>query len=119
MMDHIVSNRAAAAAPSQQRKDFLSVVLAARESDAFTRELLTPDYLSALTYEHLLAGSATTAFTLSSVVYLVAKHPEVEKKLLQEVDAFGPRDRLPTADDLQTKFPYLDQARTHTLFFLN
>ncbi|GJN17956.1 hypothetical protein PR202_gb05066 [Eleusine coracana subsp. coracana] len=110
MMDRIVSDRAAAAAASRQRKDFLSVVLAARESDASTRDLLTPDYLSALTYEHLLAGSATTAFTLSSVVYLVAKHPEVEEKLLREIDAFGPRDRLPTADDLQTKFPYLDQA---------
>jgi thromboxane-A synthase len=121
MVDGLVAARAAererapAASQSQHHKDFLSVVLAARDSDASTRELLSPDYLSALTYEHLLAGSTTTAFTLSSVVYLVAKHPEVEEKLLREIDAFGPRGSVPAADDLQTKFPYLDQARTIAL----
>ncbi|KAB8083109.1 hypothetical protein EE612_005205, partial [Oryza sativa] len=113
-MDSIVAEREAAMehdlAASQQRKDFLSVVLTARESNKSSRELLTPDYISALTYEHLLAGSTTTAFTLSTVLYLVAKHPEVEEKLLKEIDAFGPRDRVPMADDLQTKFPYLDQG---------
>lgn len=114
MMDGIVAARERAPAASRQHKDFLSVMLAARESNASTRELLSPDYLNALTYEHLLAGSATTAFTLSSVIYLVAKNPEVEEKLLREIDAFGPRDRVPTADDLQTKFPYLDQARRRT-----
>lgn len=113
MMDGIVAARMAARDPaaSSPHKDFLSVLLAAREKDASTRELLSPDYLSSLTYEHLLAGSATTAFTLSSVLYLVSKHPEVESKLLGEIDAFGPRDRVPTAEDLDNKFPYLDQAR--------
>ncbi|CAL4974535.1 unnamed protein product [Urochloa decumbens] len=119
MMDGIVADREEASASSraQKHKDFLSVVLAARESHASSRELLTPDYLSALTYEHLLAGSATTAFTLSSVVYLVAQHPEVEEKLLREIDDFGPPGRAPTADDLQTKFPYLDQVVKESMRF--
>uniref|UniRef100_A0A0D9YDP8 Uncharacterized protein n=1 Tax=Oryza glumipatula TaxID=40148 RepID=A0A0D9YDP8_9ORYZ len=120
-MDSIVAEREAAMehdlAASQQRKDFLSVVLTARESNKSSRELLTPDYISALTYEHLLAGSTTTAFTLSTVLYLVAKHPEVEEKLLREIDAFGPRDRVPMADDLQTKFPYLDQVVKESMRF--
>ncbi|CAO2178627.1 unnamed protein product [Urochloa humidicola] len=115
MMAGIIAARAAAS--SKQHKDFLSVLLAARESDASTRELLSPDYLSALTYEHLLAGSATTAFTLSSLVYLVADNPEVEAKLLGEIDAFGPRDRVPMAEDLQTKFPYLDQVVKESMRF--
>lgn len=90
--------------------NFLSAILgAARESPA-ARALFTRDYVSALAFEHLLAGSATTAFTLSSVIYLVTKHPEVEKKLLQEIDEFEPRNQTPTADDLLCKFPYLDQA---------
>ena len=95
------------------RRDFLSAVLDARDRSAALRELLTPEHVSALTYEHLLAGSATTAFTLSSAVYLVAGHPEVEAKLLAEVDAFGPPGTVPTADELQHRFPYLDQASTH------
>ncbi|GAV64668.1 LOW QUALITY PROTEIN: p450 domain-containing protein, partial [Cephalotus follicularis] len=91
-------------------KDFLTLILSARESDTSWKNVFTPDYISAVTYEHLLAGSATTSFTLSSVVYLVAGHHEVENKLLSEIDGFGPHDQLPTAQDLQHKFPYLDQA---------
>lgn len=91
-------------------KDFLSLILNARESETVAKELFTSDYISGITYEHLLAGSTTTSFTLSSVIYLVSGHPDVEKKLLEEIDAFGPCDKVPTADDLQTKFPYLDQA---------
>lgn len=99
------------------RKDFLSAVLDARDRSAALRELLTPDHISALTYEHLLAGSATTAFTLSSAVYLVAGHPDVEAKLLAEVDGFGPRGAVPTADDLQHRFPYLDQVIKEAMRF--
>lgn len=94
-----------------RRRDFLSAVLDARERSVALRELLTPDHVSALTYEHLLAGSATTAFTLASAVYLVASHPDVEAKLLAEVDRFGPPGAVPTAEDLQSEFPYLDQAK--------
>ncbi|GMN36021.1 hypothetical protein TIFTF001_005693 [Ficus carica] len=91
-------------------KDFLSVILNARETETVSKNVFSPDYISAVTYEHLLAGSATTSFTLSSIVYLVSGHREVETKLLAEIDEFGPRDLVPTAQDLQTKFPYLDQA---------
>ncbi|KAF8648306.1 hypothetical protein HU200_064886 [Digitaria exilis] len=114
-VDEIVAARARERGGGEgRRRDFLSVVLDARERSEALRELLTPDHVSALTYEHLLAGSATTAFTLSSAVYLVAGHPEVEAKLLAEVDGFGPRGSVPTAEDLQLRFPYLDQASRAT-----
>lgn len=108
-LNEIVSKRAKEAETTDS-KDFLSLILKARESDPFAKKIFTPDYISAVTYEHLLAGSATTAFTLSSVLYLVSGHLEVEKRLLQEIDAFGSRDLIPTAHDLQYKFPYLDQV---------
>lgn len=105
----IVAKRAAE--KDRGSKDFLSAILNARDKDGgASRSLFTSDYISALTYEHLLAGSATTSFTLSSIVYLVAKHPAVEQKLLQEIDGFGPPTLVPSADDLQHKFPYLDQV---------
>jgi carlactone C-19 oxidase len=85
-------------------------ILNARESKAVSENVFTPEYISAVTYEHLLAGSATTSFTLSSVVYLVAAHPEVEKKMLEEIDGYGSLDRIPTSQDLHDKFPYLDQV---------
>ncbi|ESR64106.1 cytochrome P450 711A1 [Citrus sinensis] len=107
-LEEIVSKRMEETNTSS--KDFLSLILKARESETASKNIFTPDYISAVTYEHLLAGSATTAFTLSSVVYLVAGHPEVEKKVLAEIDAFGPHDQMPTAHDLQHKFPYLNQV---------
>ncbi|XP_061351077.1 cytochrome P450 711A1-like [Gastrolobium bilobum] len=98
-------------------KNFLSLILNARESKTVSENVFSPDYISAVTYEHLLAGSATTSFTLSSIVYLVAGHPEVEKKLLQEIDGFGLADRIPTAQDLHGSFPYLDQVIKEAMRF--
>ncbi|XP_061374960.1 cytochrome P450 711A1 isoform X1 [Gastrolobium bilobum] len=106
-LDEIVENRMKER--NRTSKDFLSLILNAKESKALSEKVFTPDCISAVTYEHLLAGSATTAFTLSSIVYLVAGHPEVEKKLLEEIDGFGPVDHTPTSQDLHDKFPYLDQ----------
>lgn len=98
-------------------KNFLSLIMNARQSQTVAKSVFTPDYISAVAYEHLLAGSATTSFTLSSTVYLISGHPEVENKLLAEIDGFGPPDQIPTAHDLQHKFPYLEQASRMKFFF--
>ncbi|PRQ27982.1 putative thromboxane-A synthase [Rosa chinensis] len=98
-------------------KNFLSLIMNARESEGVAKSVFTPDYISAVTYEHLLAGSATTSFTLSSAVYLISGHPEVESKLLAEIDGFGPHDQIPTAHDLQHKFPYLEQVIKEAMRF--
>lgn len=89
--------------------DFIAALLDARESGA--RDLALEDrHVRALAYEHLIAGTKTTAFTVSSVVYLVSCHPRVEEKLLAEVDSFDcdVDGAAPDADDLQGRFPYLD-----------
>lgn len=108
-LDEIVQNRMKDRDISS--KDFLSLVLKARESETAAKNVFTFDYISAVTYEHLLAGSATTSFTLSTIIYLVAFHSDVEKRLIEEIDAFGPNDQMPSANDLQHKFPYLDQVQ--------
>lgn len=107
-LDEIVAKRTNV--PKREANDFLSRILSERES----KNVFTSDYASATTYEHLLAGSTTTSFKLSSIVYLVSGHLEVEKKLLEEIDEFGPHGLMPTADDLHHKFSYLDQASIST-----
>ncbi|WOL09081.1 hypothetical protein Cni_G17834 [Canna indica] len=94
---------------TRESKDLLAALLNARDA-GIARYLLSNSYVRALSYEHLIAGTKTTAFTLSMTVYLVSQHPEVERKLVEEIDRFGPRDVVPTADDLHCKFPYLDQV---------
>ncbi|KAM0970381.1 hypothetical protein FF1_018465 [Malus domestica] len=91
-------------------KDFLSLIMNVRESEVVAKNVITQYYISAVAYEHLLAGSATTSFTMSSIVYLVAGHPDVEKKLLAELDGFGPRDQMPTAPGLLNSKLVINEA---------
>ncbi|KAL6556682.1 hypothetical protein OROGR_005970 [Orobanche gracilis] len=99
-------------------KDFLSLILNARESGTTNaKNVFTVDYISAAAYEHLGAGSHTTSFTLSSIVYLVASHLDVEEKMLEEIDSFGPHELTPTAHELQHKFSYLDQVIKEAMRF--
>lgn len=91
-------------------KDFLSATLNAREANGVSKDMFSSDCIRVLAYEHLVAGSATTSFTLASILYLVSAHEEVEKKLLEEIDDFEPGDAVPTAEDLHQKFPYIDQG---------
>lgn len=48
----------------------------------------------------MLAGYETTANTLAFSLYNLARFPEVEQRLIDEVDAFG-CDRQPCYEDLQ------------------
>jgi cytochrome P450 len=52
----------------------------------------------------ILAGYETTANTLAFSVYLLCKHPDVQRQLLAEVDAFG-TDVQPSLADLE-RLPY-------------
>jgi carlactone C-19 oxidase len=79
--------------------DFIAALLDAMENGGSSGAGANKDFaladrhMCALAYEHLIAGTKTTTFTLSSVVYLVSCHLLVEAKLLREVDGFTPRAR--------------------------
>ncbi|RRT58263.1 hypothetical protein B296_00015439 [Ensete ventricosum] len=109
-IDAIIAKRSSEM--NRESKDFLAALLNSRQT-RLAENLLTDSYVRALVYEHLIAGTKTTAFTLSMTVYLVSQHPEVEKKLVEEIDRFGPRDLIPTFDDLHSKFSYLDQVSSN------
>ncbi|XP_040376604.1 cytochrome P450 711A1-like [Oryza brachyantha] len=106
--------------PHAAALDFIAALLDARESGGHGggREFALEDrHVRALAYEHLIAGTKTTAFTVSSVVYLVSCHPRVEEKLLREIDGFAPRGRAPDADELHAGLPYLDQIIKEAMRF--
>ncbi|KAJ0964581.1 hypothetical protein J5N97_025719 [Dioscorea zingiberensis] len=113
-IDAVITKRASER--TRESKDFLSRVLNASESGV-AKDLFTHSYIRALTFEHLLAGTKTSAFTLTMAIYLVSKHPDVEKKLLDEIDNYGPHEQIPSSEDLQCKFPYLDQVVKETMRF--
>jgi cytochrome P450 len=101
MLHALITTRRASAG---QTEDLLSVLLAAvdDESGARMSDRQLRDEMMTL----FLAGHETTANALTWTWYLVSQHPDVEAKLLSEVDAvLG--GRAPTVTDLPN-LPYTD-----------
>ncbi|XP_069489441.1 cytochrome P450 2A13-like [Ambystoma mexicanum] len=55
----------------------------------------------------LLAGTESVISTINHSLLLIKKHPEIEAKLLAEIDSVIGRDRLPSFDD-KNRMPYTD-----------
>lgn len=113
-IDAIIAARRRRSSSPAAALDFIAALL---EDSRGRVAALEDRHVRALAYEHLIAGTKTTAFTLSSLVYLVSCHRPVEEKLLAELDAFGPQSQSPDADELHTKFPYLDQIIKESMRF--
>lgn len=47
-------------------------------------------------FEMFVGGSETTSSTLTTAVYMLAKHPEVQKRVHEELDRVVGRDQLPS-----------------------
>jgi cytochrome P450 len=86
--------------------DLLSMLMQARDEE--TGESMTDRQLRDEVMTFLLAGHETTAMALSWTWYLLARHPEVERRLATEVaSALG--GRTPAAEDLP-RLPYARQV---------
>jgi cytochrome P450 len=85
--------------------DLLSLLIAARDEDgsAMNDRQLRDEIMT-----FLLAGHETTAVSLSWTWYLLSQHPEVAKKLHEELNGvLG--DRSPQLEDL-ARLPYTDKV---------
>uniref|UniRef100_H3B3V3 Cytochrome P450 family 27 subfamily C member 1 n=1 Tax=Latimeria chalumnae TaxID=7897 RepID=H3B3V3_LATCH len=75
---------------------------------------LTVEEIYANTTEMLLAGVDTTSFTLSWTTYLLAKHPEVQQAVYEEIVNNLGTQQLPTAEDV-SKLPLIRGVLKETL----
>ncbi len=78
--------------------DLLDMLMQAR--DEKTGEAMSDQQLRDEVLTIFLAGHETTATALSWTWYLLARHPEVESRLHEELDEVLPEGRFPTIDDL-------------------
>src|SRR6185503_21070679 len=72
--------------------DLLSILLSACEEDngrGMTDEQLRDEVMTIF-----VAGHETTANAMAWLLYLVARHPEVEAQLLADIEAHWPTDGL-------------------------
>ncbi|KAM4608829.1 cytochrome P450 [Polymixia lowei] len=76
-------------------------------------QMTVAEILGSIT-ELLLAGVDTTSNTISWCLYHMAKEPDIQEKLYQEVISICPGDKVPTSDDI-TRMPYLKAIIRETL----
>ncbi|XP_071666989.1 cytochrome P450 27C1 isoform X3 [Patagioenas fasciata] len=75
---------------------------------------LTLEEIYANMTEMLLAGVDTTSFTLSWATYLLAKHPEVQQRVYEEIASKLGKEKIPVARDVR-KLPLIRAVLKETL----
>uniref|UniRef100_A0A7N8WJN5 Cytochrome P450 family 27 subfamily A member 3 n=1 Tax=Mastacembelus armatus TaxID=205130 RepID=A0A7N8WJN5_9TELE len=76
-------------------------------------QMTVTEILGSIT-ELLLAGVDTTSNTISWCLYHLAKEPQIQEQLYQEVISVCPGDKVPTSDDIG-QMPYLKAIVRETL----
>ncbi|KAM6156412.1 cytochrome P450 3A4-like [Erethizon dorsatum] len=99
----------------KHRVDFLQLMMNSQESkDTESYKALSDVEIAAQSISFIFAGYETTSSTLSFIMYALATHPDVQKKLQQEIDAALPNKAFPTYDVL-VEMEYLDMVVNETL----
>jgi cytochrome P450 len=95
----------------EARDDLLSMLLTACEEE--TGRGMTDAQLRDEVMTIFVAGHETTANAMAWILYLVARHPEVEKRLRAEIDGGCPEEALTPAG--LAAFPYARQVIDESL----
>ncbi|XP_078521131.1 cytochrome P450 3A21-like [Lissotriton helveticus] len=105
----------------ENRVDFLQLMVDSQTenipaSDGINHgyKALTDSEIMAQAMIFILAGYETTSTTLSFLSYNLATHPDVQRKLQQEIDTLLPNKAPPTYDALM-QMEYLEMAINETL----
>jgi len=96
----------------RKQENLLDIILSAREEEEFS-SIAEQDIITMM-LDLLLAGTDTTANTLSFLVAEMTNHPEMQARLHEELDRVIGRDRLPNVDDL-ANLPFLDAIVLETM----
>ncbi|KAM7427258.1 Thromboxane-A synthase [Porites harrisoni] len=94
-----------------ERKDLLELMLKAEIKDSEGKQVskLSEDEVVAQSFVFLLAGYETTSNTLSYVTYCLALNPEVQEKLIKEIDDAVGDNETPDYNVVQN-LEYLDMV---------
>ncbi|KAM4820705.1 cytochrome P450 3A6-like isoform 2-T2 [Thomomys bottae] len=100
---------------AKHRVDLLQLMINSQSSkDTESHKALTDLELAAQSIIFIFAGYETTSITLSFIMYLLALHPDVQKKLQEEVDRTFP-NKAPVTYDALMEMEYVDMVVNEVL----
>nr|XP_042124012.1 cytochrome P450 3A9 [Peromyscus maniculatus bairdii] len=100
---------------AKQRVDFLQLMINSQSSNIKeSHKALSDLEIVAQSIIFIFAGYETTSSALSFALYLLATHPDVQKKLQDEIDAALP-NKAPATYDTLVQMEYLDMVVDETL----
>ncbi|KIJ49182.1 hypothetical protein M422DRAFT_246987 [Sphaerobolus stellatus SS14] len=115
-LENIEKERSAAAGQVPEGRDIMSTLVRSNLSEDAQRKLTDEELLGQLIV-FTFAAHETTSTTLSWIFYELARHPEFQEKLRDEIKLFRNDlgDKKPTASDLESQLPHTTAAIKETL----
>ena len=96
------------------KQDMLDLMLQAENPEDENKGLSDSEIVANCT-AFLLAGYETSATTLGLVCYHLATNPDVQDRLVEEIDsAWSDEEKMPTFETVR-ELPYLDMVISETL----
>jgi hypothetical protein len=119
MMEDRLPNKKQTAPASGEKLDFLGRLLEVNQSAKTSNAQLSHDQILSLVLANTMAGYATVAITLRSIVYNLARNRQAYVRLQRELDDSWASGALPQPPNYKVaeaaKLPYLDAVITEAL----